>query len=94
MEKAVVDFYGENATIEICMEECSELIHALSKYKRACGDGYSTDTDTKTAYDGLVKAIADATNAIDSVVYIVGINPKDVEVAIRESDDEAFARLE
>ena len=94
MEKAVVDFYGEHATVGICMEECSELIHALSKYNRACGDGYVTDTDTKTAYDGLIKAIADATNAIDSVVYIVGIDPKDIESSIRESDDEALARLE
>ena len=94
MKKAVVQWYGKKATIGICMEECGELVHALSKYSRASGEGFATDTNIEIANKELVKAIADAINAINSVAYILKINSKEVREHIARSDEEALARLE
>lgn len=30
--------YGETAQVDVCVEECSELIKALLKYRRAPGE--------------------------------------------------------
>ena len=74
MNKEVVNAYSENDNIDICIEECSELIHALSKYKRSNGYGYLTNTTPAEAYLDLIQAVADALNAIESVSYKMKIS--------------------
>lgn len=52
----VIDCYGEKAQIEMAVEECSELIHALQKYKRSV-DG--TEMEKTKAKFNVCDEIAD-----------------------------------
>lgn len=93
MKKEIVKMYSENDNIDICMEECGELIHALSKYKRSKGYGYLTKTTQKEAYTNLVQAVADAINAIESVSYKMGLNKYDIGFEIAKADAKARRNL-
>lgn len=93
MDKEIVKMYSENDNIDICMEECGELIHALSKYKRSKGYGYLTKTTQKEAYTNLVQAVADAINAIESVSYKMGLNKYDIGFEIAKADAKARRNL-
>lgn len=93
MNKEIVKMYSENDNIDICMEECGELIHALSKYKRSKGYGYLTKTTQKEAYTNLVQAVADAINAIESVSYKMGLNKYDIGFEIAKADAKARRNL-
>ena len=93
MNKEIVKMYSENDNIDICIEECGELIHALSKYKRSKGYGYLTKTTQKEAYTNLVQAVADAINAIESVSYKMGLNKYDIGFEIAKADAKARRNL-
>lgn len=93
MDKEIVKMYSENDNIDICIEECGELIHALSKYKRSKGYGYLTKTTQKESYTNLVQAVADAINAIESVSYKMGLNKYDIGFEIAKADAKAHRNL-
>lgn len=88
MKKEIVDKYCGADTCDICMEEAGELIHALNKYKRACGIGYATQTNQSDARINLIQAIADAQNAIDSVIYALDIDKKEITKEINRADEQ------
>ncbi len=89
MDKEIVKMYSENDNIDICIEECGELIHALSKYKRSKGYGYLTKTTQKEAYTNLVQAVADVLNAIESVSHKIGLNKYDIVFEVAKADAKA-----
>lgn len=89
MNKEIVKMYSENDNIDICIEECGELIHALSKYKRSKGYGYLTKTTQKEAYTNLVQAVADVLNAIESVSHKIGLNKYDIVFEVAKADAKA-----
>lgn len=66
--------YGEIPQLDICIEECAELIHACSKLKRAMNDGYKTRTTEPQARDDLEVAISHAVNAIRGVMLLSNID--------------------
>lgn len=70
----LVKGYGETAQLDICIEECAELIHACSKLKRAKKNGYRTETTEPQAKDDLIVAIAHAVNAIRGVMLLSDID--------------------
>lgn len=77
----ILDFVkkqGEIAQLDICIEECAELIHACSKLKRAMKDGYKTTTTEPQARDNLGIAIAHAVNAIRGVMLLSDIDAHSV----------------
>lgn len=86
MDKEIVKMYSENDNIDICIEECGELIYALSKYKRSKGCGYLTKTTQKEAYTNLVQAVADVLNAIESVSHKIGLNKYDIVFEVAKAD--------
>ena len=90
MLKSVVEKYGETAQAEMVMEECSELIYALSKLKRASGIGYKTGETQEEAYKRVIREMAHVKNAIRSLQYILDIDERDLETMIKESDKKAF----
>lgn len=90
MIKQIVDYYGEKAQLDITIEECAELIHAASKYKRAKCGGYKTGIGEDYAKDKLVESMAQAINAIYSLVHITGIDLDMVKKEIEASDKEAY----
>ncbi len=89
MDKEIVKMYSENDNIDICIEECGELIHALSKYKRSKGYGYLTKTPRDKAYIDLVQAVADCINAIESVSYKMELNKSDIVFEVAKADAKA-----
>lgn len=93
MDKEIVKMYSENDNIDICIEECGELIHALSKYKRSKGYGYLTKTTQKESYTNLVQAVADAINAIESVSHKIGLNKYDIIFKVAKADAKARRNL-
>lgn len=93
MDKEIVKMYSENDNIDICIEECGELIHALSKYKRSKGYGYLTKTTQKEAYTNLVQAVADVLNAIESVSHKIGLNKYDIVFEVAKADAKARRNL-
>lgn len=52
-------YMSDNEILGIMQEECAELIQAISKYRRANGDGIPTSLDRKTAYNNMVEELAD-----------------------------------
>lgn len=93
MDKEIVKMYSENDNIDICIEECGELIHALSKYKRSKGYGYLTKNTQKEAYTNLVQAVADCINAIESVSYKMELNKSDIVFEVAKADAKARCNL-
>ncbi len=93
MVKDLVDYYGEDATIDMLIEECGELIHALSHYKRAKGNGFEISESRAMAYINLVNAFADAANAAESVAYILEMDADYIEEVIKKSDKKAVKKL-
>lgn len=87
MKEEIVDKYSIVDTLDMCMEEAGELVHALNKYKRASGLGYETKTSENDALLRLTQAIADAQNAINSVMYVIGIDEKEVTKEINRADE-------
>ena len=90
MLKSVVDKYGEIAQADMVIEECSELIYALSKLKRASGVGYKTDGNVQDATVKVIQEMAHVRNAIRSLQYILGIDERDMIAMITESDKRAY----
>lgn len=93
MDKEIVKIYSENDNIDICIEECSELIHALSKYKRSQGYGYLTNTTPDKAYIDLVQAVADALNAIESVSYKMRLSKHEIDLEMQKANVKAHRNL-
>ncbi|GEM_PF-294418 len=94
MIKKIVNHYTMNDTLDMCMEEAGELVHAINKYKRASNFGYATETNQSNARKKLVQAIADAKNAINSVIYVLDIDGKEVEKEINRADRQLMELLE
>ena len=90
MLKSVVDMYGETAQADMVIEECSELIYALSKLKRASGLGYKTGDTQEESYKKVIQEMAHVRNAIRSLQYIMGIDERDIQNMIMASDKKAY----
>lgn len=89
MNKYLVKRYGLDAQLDICVEECSELIRACIHVKRACGKGYATNTSILESAKKLEEEIAHVTNAIRSIKYLLEIPDERIEARIKESDERA-----
>ena len=87
MNKNIVEFYGVLANCNIAKEEAAELIHAISKWERAHGVGYKTDTTPAEAKENLIQAVADCQNALDSLVYELKLDKDAVQQKIKEADE-------
>lgn len=91
MNKNIVEFYGTSANCGIAKEEAAELIHAISKWERAAlpYGYYETDTTLEDARGKLIQAVADCQNAIDSLVYKIGLDKSAIQQEIEKADERA-----
>ena len=89
MNKNIMEFYGVLANCNIAKEEAAELIHAISKWERAHGVGYKTDTTPEKAKENLIQAVADCQNALDSMVYSLLLDRDAIKKKIEEADERA-----
>lgn len=93
MNKNIVEFYGTSANCGIAKEEAAELIHAISKWERANGVGYKTDTTREEAKANLIQAVADCQNALDSLVYSLRLDKYAIKQEIEKADERSAKRL-
>ena len=77
------DHYGIEAQSLQTIEECSELIQALSKYRRVNGFGQPTPMESSTALKNLVEEIADVEIMLEQMKYLLNIMPEDSK-AVKE----------
>lgn len=87
MNNVIAEWYGMLANCGIAKEEAAELIHAISKWERAKGYGYKTDTTPEEAEETLVQAVADCQNALDSLVYSLRLNKAAIQQKVKEADE-------
>jgi hypothetical protein len=64
--RKAIDTYGDQAQIDVCIEECSELIKALIKYRRSYG------AEKYAARDNVVEEISDVQIMLDQMRMIYG----------------------
>ena len=80
--------YGIAANCDIAKEEAADLIRAISQWERATLPWHcETDTTPQDARDNLIQALADCKNAMDSLVYKIGLNKSAIRQKIKEADE-------
>lgn len=57
--KTIVDTYGANPQMDMTIEECSELIKALLKYRRKSNSASSTGDELMELRETIIDEIAD-----------------------------------
>lgn len=79
--KAIADHYGYEAQSNQLVEECAELIQAISKYRRAVmGKGQPVAEGIKIiALENIVEEIADVEVMLEQVKYLLQIPEDELE---------------
>ena len=79
--KKVADYYGYEAQSNQLVEECAELIQAVSKYRRAVlGNGQPTAKGIKeVALENIIEEIADVEVMLEQIKYLLQIPDEDIE---------------
>lgn len=71
--KRLIEAHGEEETLDICFEECGELIQAISKMKRLKRAGKSLN------YIDLLSEMADVLISIEMLKEVAGLASSHVE---------------
>lgn len=79
--KKIADHYGYEEQSNQLVEECAELIQAVSKYRRAkTGAGQPlADYKITVVLDNLIEEIADVEVMLEQVKYLLQIPEEDIE---------------
>lgn len=94
MNKDIVMCYGIAANCGIAKEEAADLIRAISQWERATLPWHcETDTTPQDARGNLIQALADCQNAMDSLVYKIGLNKSAIQQKIKKADERSEKRL-
>ena len=85
----VIARYGADAQAMVHMEECAELIQAVSKMRRAANAGKDDDA----ARYNLVEEIADCLICMKQMQEIYGISDHDIQLMVDKKCRRQEARL-
>ena len=85
----VIARYGADAQAMVHMEECAELIQAVSKMRRAANAGKDDDT----ARYNLVEEISDVLICMKQMQEIYGISDHDIQLMVDRKCRRQEARL-
>ena len=86
----IAGYYGSTAQSRQCIEECAELIQAISKWDRAQSSG---DTEkVKTVVSRMVEEIADVRIMLDQLIYLYGCS-EEVDKMIDEKINRHIVRI-
>ena len=79
--KDIAKYYGYEAQSNQLVEECAELIQAVSKYRRVvAGLGQPVSEDKKAVvFENLLEEIADVEVMLEQVKYLLQIPEDDIE---------------
>jgi len=72
--KIMLETWGEDSQIDICIEEMAELTKALCKYKRLKRFNEQNQEKIKSNLENIKEEIADVLNVIHQMAYIFGEN--------------------
>lgn len=80
--KQSIDFYGKDVQSTVCMEECAELIQAISKEKRGKHDKQH-----------LIEEMADVYICLEMLKEIYNISSKEIESMIERKQQREIERI-
>lgn len=70
--------YGNEMQTTVCMEECAELIQAISKLKRYNPEDPTNNVGRSELIENLYEEMADVQICFDLLVEIYGLKPSDL----------------
>lgn len=70
--------YGNEMQTTVCMEECAELIQAISKLKRYNPEDPTNNVGRSELIENLYEEMADVYICFDLLVKIYGLKPSDL----------------
>lgn len=73
-----IAWYGPDVQTTVCMEECAELIQAISKLKRYNPEDPNNKVGRKELIENLYEEVADVLICIDLLSEIYGLKLSDV----------------
>lgn len=77
-----VEHYGSDLQTVVCMEECSELIQAISKMKRG-----------KDNRDNLIEEMADVMICMDILKQVYGVSDNEIQNYVCKKQDRCVGRM-
>ena len=88
-QRKVLGFYGADAQATVHMEECAELIQAVSKMRRVRNAG----ADDSDAYYNLVEEMADVLICLEQIQEMYGIPDHEIQTAVSKKCVRQEARM-
>lgn len=70
--------YGKDTQTTVCMEECAELIQAISKLKRYNPEDPTNKVGRSELIENLYEEMADVCICLDLLTEIYGLKPSDL----------------
>ena len=86
--KILIDAHGVEETLTICEEEASELIKALTKYKRA-----RSHSEQMRRKGEAMEEMADVIICIDMLMTLFGITERELEKEIKKKMERNLKRI-
>ena len=80
--KKSIEHYGADLQTTVCMEECSELIQAISKMKRG-----------KDNRDNLIEEVADVMICIEILKQVYGISDNEIQNYVCQKQNRSIERM-
>ena len=80
--KKSIEHYGADLQTVVCMEECAELIQAISKMKRG-----------KDNRDNLIEEIADVMICIEILKQVYGISDNEIQNYVCQKQNRSIERM-
>ena len=80
--KKSIEHYGADLQTVVCMEECSELIQAISKMKRG-----------KDNRDNLIEEMADVMICIEILKQVYGISDNEIQNYVCQKQNRSIERM-
>ena len=76
--KRLIDAHGVEETLDICFEECGELVQAISKVKRAC----RSENRLVEAQAGLLEEMADVLICMEMLGEMFAISQSNIDAVV------------
>ena len=80
--KKSIEHYGADLQTVVCMEECAELIQAISKMKRG-----------KDNRDNLIEEVADVMICIEILKHVYGISDNEIQNYVCQKQNRSIERM-
>ena len=78
VEMRSIAWYGTDTMTTVCMEECAELIQAISKLKRYNHEDPNNNVSRSELIENLYEEMADVQICFDLLFEIYGLKPSDL----------------